>query len=487
MLTLSIGSDPSRDFPDYDTAASTLPTVFTEQIVLEFYNDSEFLTTSGINVTGFTTTPAFNLVLTCAAGQSFTDSAANALRYNQSNGVGFRKTNSYGSVLTVSVPHTEIIGLQISTTGTNNTIGLTESTNTKVDSCIIESSSNVRVVSSTGASASYINTVIVADEGSSTTTRGVRASYTTPNFDNCTFICTFPGNTSFGIEKSGGAANSIIAKNNAFFGFGIPMEPGGWGVGTDYNATDASTLPAGTNNVLSLVASDQFENIASDATLDLRLKAGNSLDGAGISTTVTTDIYGQSRSLMNPSIGAFETQAAGGFDLIDSSNNSSSISNTDNVIITGEFNLTDSLSNSLSASNQDQIVITGEFALIDNLVNSSSLSNQDSISITSFFNVVDTLSNSLSVSNNDSVEITESFTVSDSLNNSASISNDDIITIQGSFDLNDSVSSSTSISNADYIQIGQFTFTVKEQTNINADYFSRNIDAAYFSRNVNGV
>lgn len=463
MLTLSIGSDPSRDFPDYDTAASTLPTIFTEQIVLEFYNDSEFLTTSGVNVTGFTTTPAFNLVLKCAAGQSFTDSAANALRYNQANGVGFRKTNSYGSVLTISAPYTELIGLQISTTGTSNTIGLTESTNTAVDSCIIESSSNVRVVSSTGASASYTNTVIVADEGSSASTRGVRASYTTPSFDNCTFICTFPNNTSFGIEKSGGAANSIIARNNAFFGFGIPMESGGWGIGTDYNATDASSLPTGINNVLNLIASEQFENVASDTALDLRLKAGNSLDGAGTPTAVTTDIYGQPRSLTAPSIGAVETQVA------------------------GEFNLTDSLSSSLSVSNQDQINITGDFSLIDSTVNSLSIGNQDSISITSFFNVIDTLNNSLSVSNNDSIEITSSFTVDDSTDNSASISNNDIIVIEGFFNLTDGVNNSVSMSNADIIQIGEFTFTVNDKTNINGSYFSRNIDAAYFSRNINGV
>ena len=313
MAIFSIGSN-SRDYPDTDAFIADLPATLTEQMEGQHYNDSEFTTTTGVSVSGITTTAAFNIVLSCATGESYRDNG-NALRYNVANGVGIRKTSSYGSVMTISVPHTELRGLQLSTTGANNTIGLSESTNILVDGSIISSSSNLYCVASTGAASTYINSIIHVNDGASAGTEGLRVSYTAPDLHNCTIISTFPSSTAFGIEKLGGAANSTVVKNTAIFGFGTAIESGAWGAGTDFNATDDSSLPAGSNNLTSLTTSDQFENVASAATLDLRLKTGNSLDGNGTpdsSFTNDLDIFFNTRSLTTPSIGAYETVSGGG-------------------------------------------------------------------------------------------------------------------------------------------------------------------------------
>ena len=315
MANFSVGSN-ARDYPDTDAFIADLPATLVEQMRAQHYNDSEFTSSSVINVAGITTTPAFNIVLECAAGESFRDNG-NHLRYDQANGVAIRKTSAYSSVMSISVPHTELIGLQIASTGVNNTIGLSETTNITVDGCLISSASNGRAVSSSGAASVYINTVIIVEDGAAAGTDGMRCSYTAPTLVNCTFISLFPGSTGFGVEKLGGTANNTIVKNNAIFGFGTALESGSWGVGTDYNATDNATLPAGSNNLTSLITSDQFEDVASDATLDLRLKAGNSLDGAGVPDALTNDedIFFTTRSLTTPSIGAYETPSGGGVSL----------------------------------------------------------------------------------------------------------------------------------------------------------------------------
>ena len=170
-------------------------------------------------------------------------------------------------------------------------------------------------MTSTGAASTYINSIIHVNDGASAGAEGLRVSYTAPDLHNCTIISTFPSSTAFGIEKLGGAANSTVVKNTAIFGFGTAIESGAWGAGTDFNATDDSSLPAGSNNLTSLTTSDQFENVASDATLDLRLKTGNDLDGAGTpdsSITNDLDIFFNTRSLTAPSIGAYETVSGGG-------------------------------------------------------------------------------------------------------------------------------------------------------------------------------
>jgi len=313
MAISSVGAT-ARNYVDLAASLAALPATLTEQEVAELYNDAEFTSASQITISGITTTPTFNLVIRAATGEGFNDTEQ-ALRYNQANGVAVRKTSSYGAIISNAVNYTLIEDIQFSTTSTNNTIGFISSAIDYINDCIIDSSSNVRVVSSSTGSSTFLNSIIIANENSSTGTEGLLSSYVATSLFNCTLISLFPGSTAFGVEKQGGAANSSVVKNTAIFGFGTAIETGTWGAGTDYNGTDDATLPAGSNNQTSLTLANQFENVASAATLDLRLKAGNSLDSNGTPDSVNTndlDIFGNARSLTAPSIGAYETVSGGG-------------------------------------------------------------------------------------------------------------------------------------------------------------------------------
>lgn len=308
MATSSIGAT-GRDYVDIPAFIASLPATLLEQEIGELYNDSEFTSTSGITISGITTTSSFNIVLRAATGEAFNDTEQ-ALRYNASNGVAIRKTSSYGIALSVTVEHTVLEDLQIGTTGTTNAITLMFSGSTDsavIRNCLIESSSNSWALAAS-SNASYINCDIVVSDGASSGTDGVRISYATPSFLNCTVFSNYPSSSGFGFEKIGGSSNGAIVKNCAIFGFGTAMESGTWGSGTDFNATDDSSLPAGSNNQTSLTTASQFENVASEATLDLRAVASGSLQNGtpDIGNTGGVDIFGNARDATTPYIGCYE-------------------------------------------------------------------------------------------------------------------------------------------------------------------------------------
>lgn len=313
MAISTIGS-AGRDYVDLAAWLADLPATLTEQEVAEMYNDSEFVSASQITISGITTTATNNLVIRAASGQGF-NNTEQALRYNASNGVAIRKSSSYGSVISNSVPFTEFENLQISTTGSNNTRGVISTAKDVFRNCVVDSSSDLSALVIQNDTTDLINCVIISNSGSSSTASAIDASYVQVNLYNCTLFCDFPSNTANGIEKIGLAADSSVIKNTAIFGYGTALESGAWGAGTDYNATDDTSLPVGSNNQTSLTTADQFENVASAGTLDLRLKAGNSLDGAGTPDSANTnnlDIFGNARSLTSPSIGTYETTTGGG-------------------------------------------------------------------------------------------------------------------------------------------------------------------------------
>lgn len=313
MAISSVGSN-ARNYPDLAAWIADLPATTTEQEVAELYNDSEFVSSATISISGITTTPSFNLVIRPATGEGFNDTEQ-ALRYNPVNGVAIRKSNSYGSVILNSVANTEMTGIQLSTTTDRNCIGLDTTATLVFRDGIIESASNATAVTfRTTSGSSLINTVVVCNDQSSVGTEAVTLNYVSANIYNCTLITLFPSSTAFGIEKKGATADSSIVKNTGIFNFATALESGTWGAGTDYNGTDDATLPAGSNNQTSLLFADQFEDITT-STLDLRLKTGNDLDNNGTPDSVNTndlDIFNNARSLTTPSIGAYETVSAGG-------------------------------------------------------------------------------------------------------------------------------------------------------------------------------
>lgn len=202
---------------------------------------------------------------------------------------------------------------------------------------------------------------------------------------------------------------------------------------------------------------------------------------------------------------------SGGISVTDTSNNSSSPSNTDSVLLVGavevndETNNTSSIStedsiqfissviisdennNSQSLSNSDGVLLVGAFNVLDGVDNSSSLSNLDSISFTSAIIVSDQPSNSDSVSNLDGVLLVGQVIINDENNNSESLSTTDIIVFAGAVNISDTSNNTQSLSLFDSIQIGEFSFEVNSETNIEGQFLGRSINGQHLERNINGV
>lgn len=312
--TSSIGTS-SRT---YSTVASWLAAFTTGGWIGECYNDSEFTVTATISFSGHSTSATDYITLKTAAGQGFKDNASvqtNALRYNQSNGVGIRKTSAYGIVISVSESYVTLQYLQIAHTGGGNSDNAYSCTSAGlsgvlVDSCIEESNSGststnyVHIQRSGGV----INTVIV---NRGTNGNGVSFDYAsgTPYAVNCSIVRS---KTAAGTAITGFGGGTWLVKNCAIFGF-TTLNSGGTASGSN-NCSDLA-IGFGSSNQASKTYSNQFENIT-DATRDFRAKTGaDLLNNAATDTTNVpsgTDIVGTSRPQSTAwDIGAWELVASG--------------------------------------------------------------------------------------------------------------------------------------------------------------------------------
>lgn len=152
----------------------------------------------------------------------------------------------------------------------------------------------------------------------------------------------------------------------------------------------------------------------------------------------------------------------------------------------GGISVTDTSNDSNSTSLFDSVLLVAPLNINDDANNTSSLSNSDSISFSSSISINDGLNNSYSVSNLDSVSFVGQFIIADNNNNTESLSTTDVIVFSGAVIISDTLSNAESVSLFDSIQIGQFTFNVKKETNINSAYLSKNINSVYYSTNING-
>ncbi len=306
MTTSSIGTN-SRNYSTIALWWAACPAnlvTATQTWEGECYNDSEFALTTTLTLSGVTTSDTYYPELRCAAGHSFVDNAnklTNALRYNQANGVAIKQSVNWQPAMTLNNSYLRLTGLQIFING-NYTQYINLFAPTMIlRNCIFQKRTNTyEIVNNTGAT--LINCVLMtAGNGPA-----VLAYNSASKLYNCTLISL--GSSSLGINKVYGGADSSIVKNCAIFGFSTAMDPGSWGAGTDYNASDDDTLPAGTHNLTSLTFANQFQNVAGASTLDLRTKTGNSLVAGTRDQTNTNDldIVGQARSTTTPTIGAWE-------------------------------------------------------------------------------------------------------------------------------------------------------------------------------------
>ncbi len=391
MAISSVGAT-ARDYVDLAAWVADLPATLLEQEVAELYNDSEFVSASGITVSGITTTASFNLTIRSATGEAFNDTEQ-ALRYNAANGVAIRKSSNYGTTLTITTDNTHLKDIQIAGTGSNRTASIvfTGSTGSTVTDCLTSSATNARQIQCNSSPVIFVNTVINIHSGALASAKGVLFSYTAGELHNCTIVNLSGISSSFGVEKAGGAADSSIVKNTAIFGFATALETGTWGAGTDFNATDNATLPAGSNNQTSLTTADQFENVASDATLDLRLKAGNSLDGNGTPDALTNDldIFGNARSVTTPSISAYETVSAGGISVTETLKNINYNSLDPVITLTGSLSIIESLVNSNYTALNPSITLTGVISITEQLKNTNYTSLDPIIDLTGLVDITE--------------------------------------------------------------------------------------------------
>ena len=102
---------------------------------------------------------------------------------------------------------------------------------------------------------------------------------------------------------------TIKTVNCAVFGFtdGWETSTGASYTGSDYNATDDTTVPVGSNNVTSLTFADQFESTTNDFRA---VDTGDLQAGTPDATNSPDDISGLTRDATTPWIGCWEVEGA---------------------------------------------------------------------------------------------------------------------------------------------------------------------------------
>lgn len=274
----TIGSAGGRDYSTIAAWIAALPAnLVTDGNSQEgdCYNDSQFLE---INTafSGHTTDSTHTILLTTGAGQSFQDNVnvqTNALRYNQSNGVGVKNNGGYGAgyVLIVNDSNTTISKLQI-----NNTIGrgMQGSAGSTFSSCIINS------VSFPGVNGALWLNCLLTSTGDSNCLAGAAPS----TLVNCTLVKTTDSASTQNAFTSGYSA-AYITKNVAIFGFNGVVASAT--VTATTCMTDVASPPSGFTG--SKTYANQFVDTGTTlGNRDFRAKAAADILDAG--TTDTTDI-----------------------------------------------------------------------------------------------------------------------------------------------------------------------------------------------------
>lgn len=323
IVTKTVGTT-GRDYSTLTAALAALPSnlVTADQAwVFELYNDSEF--TENINLTGVTTDATRNITIRAASGQGFRNHAnklTNALRYNQSFGVGFSVPGAFtDSAIKIGVNNVIVDGIQFHHTAngsaTQDIVRITAN-NVVVKNCLMQNSGALAVSNCLGR-------VVSGTTGS--------------GFINCIGIersSAEPDRIGFGLESTDcfaincGALRSVAGTNNrpAFSrDYGTPLIRNCWSLGyprfgrdttgaagSGYNATDnASGTTPGTNNIYNLTAANQVQSLTQNSE-DARVKSGSAFINAGTRDQTYTgdlDIVNTARSTTTPTIGPWEFSA----------------------------------------------------------------------------------------------------------------------------------------------------------------------------------
>ncbi len=305
-----------RDYSTIQAAEDAKPAnlVTADQIwKMECYNDSEF--TAGVTISGSTTDATRFAWLTAATGQSFADhagKATNAMRYDQTKGVGINVATAYAGILFANEPYSVVERLQFKCSSTNPSPNAAVSmfgNGAALKSSIIEYTHTISCIHVSANNASIANCLIIAN-GTSLSGNAIDFKYCTGGAAvNNTIVRPSDRTAGAGGIGRGGGSTGILLQNNAVFGFSSAFV--NWSSGTDgasgNNATDASSAP-GSSNQLSLSYSAQFESTVSSSQ-DFRPKSGGALPTNAVRNATYTsdlDIVAIGRSTTTPTIGARE-------------------------------------------------------------------------------------------------------------------------------------------------------------------------------------
>lgn len=270
----------------------------------EVYNDSEFLNQSLV-VSGINTDITHWIRIKCAAGESFTDNpsaADNNLRYDISNGVGFRYNSSspFTAMFTISNKYSYIEGLQSFTSSDSfegrHVVITGIADNSGLENHLVDSDSSVIAINLTDPTTSAINCLVILRQPFATGAVGFQISGNAA-LKHCTVVA--PTDITSSAKGFVGSSHTGVVESCSALVGGVSFT----GILGNYNASSDGTAP-GANSIQNLITADQFENTLS-ASIDLRLKGGSDLEGAG-TPAGALDIIGTIRDLTAPDIGCWE-------------------------------------------------------------------------------------------------------------------------------------------------------------------------------------
>lgn len=309
MATKTIGAT-GRDYATCALYASYLDGLNTLSAaeVGNFYNDGEFSVAGDVMVlTGFVPSASNTVTMQPATGQGFKDASGattNPQKYDQSKGVGIKRTANYGWAITFGfIEYVTFKGFQVRGDGGSAGCFQQLGNNSTIDSCILEDYRGVNTLA--GANALMINSLFISFNNPLGAPLGLQSG---ADVTNSTIVrpsdVSGAGVDAIQVSYSGG---STLLNVNVFgFANAVVVTSGSVSSTTCY--TDDASPPTGFTGA---TYADQFENTVA-STRDFRTKSGATIIGAGTASGAPAlDIVGQTRP-SPPSVGHFELLSAGG-------------------------------------------------------------------------------------------------------------------------------------------------------------------------------
>jgi len=316
-VSKTIGTS-GRDYSTLATWAADCPPDLTavDQIWKGLvYNDSEFSASFG---TGSPVVDSTRYMwLTTGPGQSHCDHASkdtNPVKYDQSKGVGIRLTGAYVVLLHVDCNYTIIEKIQLywdSSYNSGNMVSV-NAPGTKLRQLIYQSNRGGNTEFAMYGNCGLEDSVIILNTSGGHTGQ----AYYSANPGNWIIGCTFvaPSDMAGANGIYTGYSNFPQILGCAVFGFGTPFANASMSnlesVGSNYNATDGSSVP-GAASLSGLTYASQFEGVVSSA-MDFRAKSTGGL-GAGYPhySGSAGDVVLHTRGSPNQTIGGWEITATG--------------------------------------------------------------------------------------------------------------------------------------------------------------------------------